>query len=243
VELANLPADYDLYLLDGDGTEVDRSVSDDLTPRIIDTDLEATGIYYVVVAVDAARDADPDNAYELHLTLTQAPLGAAAPVATAAPPPSPTQAPAAQATAVPTSVPASLQAASLVANPTTVGWIQPVTFTWTNNPSPSKSAWIGLFRVGADDNSRMDSWYVSCEAQTVAPVPSGSCTVTIDPRKYLKFEPAPISRNFEFRLFEDDYPNATRLATSNPIVLSVGVSADGFTGTTLEVTGKPMRVS
>jgi hypothetical protein len=75
-QLANLPADYDLYLADATNTVVGQSVLEGTTPRSIEMVLPR-GAYYLYVHSDPARDVDPDNPYTLHLALTPAVAGPA----------------------------------------------------------------------------------------------------------------------------------------------------------------------
>jgi hypothetical protein len=62
VSLSELPADYDLYLADANGTILGSSVQEDLTPESIEVSV-GPGVYYVYVHVDAGRDPDPSTPY------------------------------------------------------------------------------------------------------------------------------------------------------------------------------------
>jgi len=68
ISLSQLPADYDLYLADANGTILGASVQDDLTPRSIETTL-GPGIYYVYVHDDPGRPPDPTSPYMVQATL------------------------------------------------------------------------------------------------------------------------------------------------------------------------------
>ena len=70
VSLTDLPADYDLYLVDGTGAIIGQSVNEGSTPESIDQVL-APGTYIVYVHVDPARDFAPDDPYQLTLTQTR----------------------------------------------------------------------------------------------------------------------------------------------------------------------------
>jgi hypothetical protein len=67
IDLSNLPADYDLYLADSNGTLLSQSVQEGVVPERIEQTLQA-GTYYVYVNVDPERDADPTNPYTLRLS-------------------------------------------------------------------------------------------------------------------------------------------------------------------------------
>jgi hypothetical protein len=67
IDLSNLPADYDLYLADSNGTLISQSAQEGVVPEHIEQSLQP-GTYYVYVHVDAERDADPMNAYTLRLS-------------------------------------------------------------------------------------------------------------------------------------------------------------------------------
>jgi hypothetical protein len=67
IDLTDLPADYDLYLVDDSGTIVATSVQDDLQSEHIEQVL-APGSYFVYVHVDVSRQPDPTRPYTLQLT-------------------------------------------------------------------------------------------------------------------------------------------------------------------------------
>ena len=66
--LTDLPADYDLYLVDGTGGIVVQSVQEGTTSEIIDQALP-TGTYMLYVHVDPARAFDAETPYHLTLSL------------------------------------------------------------------------------------------------------------------------------------------------------------------------------
>jgi hypothetical protein len=70
-QLADLPADYDLYLANGDGEILSQSVQDGATPEVIDVTL-APATYYLYVHVDPGRDFDSGSPYRLSLSLNPA---------------------------------------------------------------------------------------------------------------------------------------------------------------------------
>jgi len=78
-QLTDLPADYDLYLVDASNAIRGESVLDGAQPRVVDTLLPG-GTYYLYVHADPGRDVDPANPYQLSLAVS-------------APGPSPTGAP------------------------------------------------------------------------------------------------------------------------------------------------------
>jgi hypothetical protein len=67
-ELSNLPADYDLYLVDGSGVVLADSINEELLPEAIDAQLPA-GPYLLYVHSDPGREVDPFNGFILHLQL------------------------------------------------------------------------------------------------------------------------------------------------------------------------------
>jgi hypothetical protein len=67
IDLSNLPADYDLYLADDNGTLLSQSVQEGVVPERIEESLQA-GTYYVYVSVDPDREADPTSPYTLRLS-------------------------------------------------------------------------------------------------------------------------------------------------------------------------------
>jgi hypothetical protein len=67
-ELADLPADYDLYLVDGTGAILGQSVQEGTLPEIIESVL-SPGTYYLYVHADEARAVNPDLNYRLQLAL------------------------------------------------------------------------------------------------------------------------------------------------------------------------------
>src|SRR5205823_754739 len=66
--LTDLPADYDLYLVDESGAVLAQSVQDGSTPEVIDAELPP-GRYLLYVHVDQSLVADPDNPYRVQLSL------------------------------------------------------------------------------------------------------------------------------------------------------------------------------
>ena len=68
LSLTNLPADYDLYLLDPSGSVLAQSVNEGLAPENISTVLPQ-GAYYVYVHSDVGRDVAPGSLFLLHVTL------------------------------------------------------------------------------------------------------------------------------------------------------------------------------
>lgn len=84
-QLTDLPADYDLYLVDVTNNVLAQSVLDGTQPRVIDT-LLPSGTYYLYVHSDPGRDVDPNDPYQLSLALAAAdPSTAGAQSADAAP--------------------------------------------------------------------------------------------------------------------------------------------------------------
>jgi len=78
-DLTQLPADYDLYLVDGTGAVVMESASEGTSPEALGGDL-ALGTYLLYVHSDPGRGADSENPFQLHLEIATAPsLQAAAP--------------------------------------------------------------------------------------------------------------------------------------------------------------------
>jgi hypothetical protein len=67
--LTDLPADYDLYLTDANGTALGQSILDGTTPEEIDTTL-GTGVYYLYVHSDPARPFDPNTPFQISLDLS-----------------------------------------------------------------------------------------------------------------------------------------------------------------------------
>jgi hypothetical protein len=126
----------------------------------------------------------------------------------------------------------SAQAASvLTASPADVSWARSVTVTWSGVPGTSKYAWIGLFRVGADDTDYQQMWYVSCEDAPIGFQASGSCSLPLDPSGFSFAGP---SANYEFRLFADA-DTTTRVAVSNPITMTHGGTPVGPTSARISV--------
>jgi hypothetical protein len=74
-DLTNLPADYDLFLVDDAGAVRAESMQEGTSPEHVEQPLP-TGTYYLYVHVDPARAADPDQPYKLLLT-EQAPPASA----------------------------------------------------------------------------------------------------------------------------------------------------------------------
>jgi hypothetical protein len=83
-DLINLPADYDLYLVDAAGSALDQSVHEDVVPEEIDTML-GPGTYYLFVHSDPGRPFDGNNPYTLHLSLAPGAAAAAAPLSVQTP--------------------------------------------------------------------------------------------------------------------------------------------------------------
>jgi hypothetical protein len=78
-DLTNLPADYDLYLVDSSGDIRDQSNQEGSLPEHIEQVLPP-GTYYLYVQVDPGRNANPTQAYTLQLSRAQP--AAAEPTAT-----------------------------------------------------------------------------------------------------------------------------------------------------------------
>jgi hypothetical protein len=76
-DLTQLPADYDLYLADGQGTILGTSAQEGLTPEEIDTML-GPGAYYLFVHSDPGRPVDGVDPYTLQLSLAPVTTTAAA---------------------------------------------------------------------------------------------------------------------------------------------------------------------
>jgi hypothetical protein len=72
VDLTNLPADYDLFVVDEVGTILGQSIQEGFAPEYVDQVLP-TGTYYVYVHVDPGRNVDPTQAYTLNVSM-QAPV-------------------------------------------------------------------------------------------------------------------------------------------------------------------------
>lgn len=67
VELTNLPADYDLYLVDLEGELLGSSVQEATSPESLELSLPSAGQYLVYVTVDPSRAFDPTASYQLQL--------------------------------------------------------------------------------------------------------------------------------------------------------------------------------
>jgi hypothetical protein len=78
--LGGLPADYDLYLVDGQKQVVAASSQEGLAPESIELPL-GFGTYYVYVHSDPGRDVAPDESYQLVVSLTEPFATAAEPAA------------------------------------------------------------------------------------------------------------------------------------------------------------------
>jgi hypothetical protein len=78
-DLTDLPADYDLYLVDAGGSLLGASVQEGTEPESVDMQLSA-GTYYLFVHSDPGRTFDADNPYTLHLTMAASPPTTAAPL-------------------------------------------------------------------------------------------------------------------------------------------------------------------
>ncbi|TME97465.1 MAG: hypothetical protein E6I52_19240 [Chloroflexi bacterium] len=66
-----MPADYDLYLVDGSANIVAQSVQEGTMPEAIDAVL-TPGSYLLYVHADPGRSVDPDNPFVLHLEVQAA---------------------------------------------------------------------------------------------------------------------------------------------------------------------------
>jgi hypothetical protein len=78
-DLTDLPADYDLYLVDEFGSVLLESAAEGIAPEALDGIL-ATGSYLLYVHADPGRDVQPDVPYQLHLEIMTVPnLEAAVP--------------------------------------------------------------------------------------------------------------------------------------------------------------------
>jgi hypothetical protein len=80
-DLTDLPADYDLFLVDQSGTVVLESAGEGTSPEAVDGVLP-TGSYLLYVHSDPGRDVQPEVPFQLHLEIMTAPpptLEAAAP--------------------------------------------------------------------------------------------------------------------------------------------------------------------
>jgi len=71
-DLTDLPADYDLYLVDASANVVAQSVQEGTTPEAIDAVLKP-GTFLLYVHSDPGRGVDPDNPFVLHLDMQPAP--------------------------------------------------------------------------------------------------------------------------------------------------------------------------
>jgi hypothetical protein len=71
-ELANLPADYDLYLADSSGAIMGQSVQDGTTSERVAIGLDS-GTYYLYVHADVGRPVDAQNPYQLELRFASQP--------------------------------------------------------------------------------------------------------------------------------------------------------------------------
>jgi bacillolysin/thermolysin len=67
-DLTSLPADYDLYLVDINGSVLSQSIQEGLSSEEVDTVLDP-GTYYLFVHSDPGRVFDANNPYTIHLTL------------------------------------------------------------------------------------------------------------------------------------------------------------------------------
>jgi Bacterial pre-peptidase C-terminal domain len=68
LSLTNLPADYDLYVVDPSGSVIAQSVNEGLDPEIINAVLPR-GAYFIYVHSDIGRDVAPFSLFLLHLSL------------------------------------------------------------------------------------------------------------------------------------------------------------------------------
>jgi hypothetical protein len=90
VELTDLPADYDLYLIAANGDVLGQSVKEGTEPETLELTLQAAGTYYLYVRSDPGRPFDPNTPYTLAATFVSvppAPLAAPQPVGPPAPAP------------------------------------------------------------------------------------------------------------------------------------------------------------
>jgi hypothetical protein len=71
VDLTDLPADYDLYLVDGSAEVVGQSAQEGTAPEAIDAVL-TPGPFLLYVHSDPGRAVDPDNPFVLHLDVQAA---------------------------------------------------------------------------------------------------------------------------------------------------------------------------
>jgi hypothetical protein len=69
VDLSNLPADYDLYLVDSSGEVLGSSVQESTAPERLEVALQQPGAYFVYVTVDPSRTFEPGASYLLQLGL------------------------------------------------------------------------------------------------------------------------------------------------------------------------------
>ena len=78
LDLIDLPADYDLYLVDEAGNVVDQSVHEGTTPESLDLTLASAGAFFVYVVADPGRNVAATAPYTLRFSLT-APVAEASP--------------------------------------------------------------------------------------------------------------------------------------------------------------------
>lgn len=69
LELGDLPADYDLYLADGNGSLLAQSVHEGTATELLERTVQA-GTYFAVVQSDPARAVDSSRPYTIRLTVT-----------------------------------------------------------------------------------------------------------------------------------------------------------------------------
>lgn len=86
LDLTGLPADYDLYLADGDGHLIGQSVREGTADEFLELTLQP-GTYFAYVQADPARVVDPSNPYTLKLRLSPPTGSASSPIGSAAQPP------------------------------------------------------------------------------------------------------------------------------------------------------------
>jgi hypothetical protein len=96
----------------------------------------------------------------------------------------------------------TVQAASLSASPSTVTHGGSVTVTWSGIATPTSGDWIGLYAVGAPDNSALSFRYTGGAA-------SGSLSYNVG---------AVSPGMYEFRLFANN--SLSRMATSGTITVT-----------------------
>lgn len=115
---------------------------------------------------------------------------------------------------------------SLAASPSSVVPGGTVTVSWSGIPSPSKYDWIGLYKVGASNYSRVKWVYTSGSNYATVAKASGSVSFTMPTTP----------GDYEFRLFSRG--GWTRLAVSNPV--AVASTSPTSTPSTVSPTATPV---